>query len=477
MVSGLVARTCSRLAVLAGLLATPLAPALAITPDDARLLLARTGFAPTDQDVAALAAQPSRLAAVVSLLTGLDFTPKSSVSWMTDTADFPNEIAFEAYVASQDAHPSSDPVQRKLTFEANMDAQGHLFTSWWTGQMLATSSPLAERLVLFLHNHFVSLSNHPYQFWALQAQFRACGQTSQLSFVCLLGAVMQDPSILLYLNQTFSNATAPSANFARELLELFTLGIGNYTEQDVTETARALTGLSLGPDRQFRYKPQWHDNGVKMILGQQGNWGPADVQRIILAQPVVATLIVTKLWLEFVSPTPDPAAVARIAADLRADPRMALVPILGEVLLTDAFWAPANRGTLVKSPAEFVVGAMRQLGSQPVNPTDTAGAIATTGERLWQPPNVRGFRTGVNWINTHTLLARQGVAHTLASVWRSEVLTPQYGAAIPTLTPAQYVAWANKVMGDQPILAPPARTIDLAAAAEQILADPAYWLK
>lgn len=453
-----------------------LSPALAIAQGDARFLLTRTGFTPSDQEVANLAVQPSRASAVAALLARLDFTAKNPVNWM-DVSQFPTDQVFENYVTQLAAPLSSNPATALVQLRTVQGAQYTLFRSWWTEQMRVSQSPMAERLVLFLHNYFVTSTEDPYLLWHLQSAFRVCGTTSGLSFACLLNGVVYDPGILTFLSQSNSIAGRPVANLARELMELFTVGVGNYSEQDVSEVARALTGLNIGPDGMAVMNAQFHDNSDKTIMGQTGNWGPDDVQRILLAQPALATRIVAKLWLEFVSPTPDPAMVATIATDLERDPQLRLVPIIGELLSISAFWSPANHGTLIKSPAEYVIGAMRQLGFDFKNEADVSSAIDTTGQRLWIPPNVRGFLTGTNWIGTFSMSQRQAIAHSLASMWQTQALLPQYGGNIPKVTPAQYVTWANSVMADVPMLMPPTTSLTLPQAAEMLLRDPAYWLK
>ena len=190
-------------------------------------------------------------------------------------------------------------------------------------------------------------------------------------------------------------------------MELFTLGEGNYGEQDIKEAARAFTGWSLNRETgRFMFRPFVHDYGEKTVLGRTGNLDGDDVLDVLLSKPQTAEFITRKLWREFVSPDPDPAEVKRIAARFR-DSRYEIKVALQALLTSDAFYAVENRGTLIKSPVDLVVGTLRQFAIKPGEAVPFAVAAAGMGQNLFGPPNVKGWPGGEAWINSSTLLARK----------------------------------------------------------------------
>jgi uncharacterized protein (DUF1800 family) len=191
------------------------------------------------------------------------------------------------------------------------------------------------------------------------------------------------------------------------VMELFTLGEGNYSEQDIKEAARAFTGWSIDRDSgTFVYRRFIHDYGTKTVLGRSGNLDGDDVLDVLLSQRATAEFITRKLWREFVSPDPDEAQVRRIATRFR-DARYDIKVVLYELLASDAFYARENRGVLVKSPIDLVVGTLKQFDMKPSEPVPFAVAAAAMGQNLLSPPNVKGWPGGEAWINSTTLLARK----------------------------------------------------------------------
>ena len=186
-----------------------------------------------------------------------------------------------------------------------------------------------------------------------------------------------------------------------------TLGEGNYSEQDIKEAARAFTGWSIDRDSgMFMFRPFIHDYGTKTVLGRSGNLDGDDVLDVLLAQRATAEFITRKLWREFVSPDPDEAQVKRIAARFR-DARYDIKAALYELLTSNAFYAQENRGVLIKSPIDLVIGTLKQFDMKPSEPVPFAVAAAAMGQNLFAPPNVKGWPGGETWINSTTLLARK----------------------------------------------------------------------
>jgi uncharacterized protein (DUF1800 family) len=273
--------------------------------------------------------------------------------------------------------------------------------------MLATPSPLTERMTLFWHNHFTS-GQDKVAFPQHMAQQNLLLRRDALgNFGDLLHAVAKDPAMLQYLDGASNRKGRPNENFAREVMELFTLGEGHYTQRDVSEAARAYTGWSLDPDTQaYVWRANQHDDGDKTVLGQTGPFDGDQVLDILLARPETATFVTTRLWREFVSDTPDPLRIAPIAQQFRASHYEIKVALRG-LFLSDAFWDDGNRGVLVKSPAEFVVGTLRAFDVSYDNAGPFVAQMRTLGENLFYPPNVKGWPGGTTWINSSTLLARK----------------------------------------------------------------------
>src|SRR5258706_476207 len=223
---------------------------------------------------------------------------------------------------------------------------------WWLREMLGTPSPITERMTLFWHGHFATSLQKVYSAKLMYGQNALLRSESLGNFATLLHGIARDPAMLIYLDNARSRREAPNENFAREAMELFTLGEGRYTERDVKEAARAFTGWSLERDTAtFVRRAAWHDGSPKTVLGQTGRFDGKDILDILLARPETAEFIATKLWKELVSPTPDAKEVKRLAGVFR-DARYEVKPLVRALLLSDSFWSKGNRRALVKSPVD-----------------------------------------------------------------------------------------------------------------------------
>ncbi|MDH4180780.1 MAG: DUF1800 domain-containing protein, partial [Betaproteobacteria bacterium] len=377
------------------------APGDVLGTEDARHLLARTGFGPTAAEVAAFAAL-SRREAVDRLLDGARTKaglPPPAAALTQEPIRFPG--------------PSAS-VEERREFNRRNVREGLELRAWWLQEMTSTPSPLTERMTLFWHNHFVS-SQQKVRFARLMYEQNATLREHALgSFAALLRAAAKDPAMLVYLDGAQNRRGQPNENFAREVMELFTLGEGRYTEQDVKEAARAFTGWSVDRDTGgYVFRRGMHDPSVKTVLGRSGRFDGDAVLDVLLEHEATAVHVVGKLWREFVSPDPDAVEVRRIAADFRRS-GYAIKGALRELLLADAFYAAENRGVLVKSPVELVVGALRQLEIVPGDGLPFAFAAAGMGQNVFAPPNVKGWPGGEVWINANTLLARKQFLERLA---------------------------------------------------------------
>lgn len=368
---------------------------------DARHLLARTGFGPTSTEVADYA-RLDRTAAVQKLLDGVNATATTPApAWVTQ--DLPER-----------SRDMSDE-ERKALREQQRDL-GIELRSWWYTELLTTPSPLTERMTLFWHNHFVSALQKVKLPVLMYRQNVLLRREAVGNFGRLLHEVARDPAMLVYLDGVQNRKGQPNENFAREVMELFTLGEGHYSEQDIREAARALTGMSV--DRasgDYRFRPALHDDGAKTVLGQRGRFDADAFLDLILSRPETAEFVTAKLWREFISPEPDPVLVKRWARQFR-EANYELRPLLRTMLSSDAFYAADHRGVLVKSPVELSVGTLRQFGITPPDWKPLLAVNRALGQDLFNPPNVKGWPGYTDWINTQTLLARKQL---LARVFRA----------------------------------------------------------
>ena len=404
---------------------TAVAAAAPLGPDDARHLLIRAGLGASIAEVETYA-RLTRVQATERLLA-VKGGVASAPGWV-DAPYFPPG-RFRTLDAEARTRLQAERVERNIELR-----------EWWLRQMLATPDPLRERMTLFWHNHFVSGMQKVQSPQMMYRQNVLLREHALGNFGTLLHAVARDPAMLRYLDSAFNRKGRPNENFARELMELFTLGEGHYTEKDVKDVARAFTGWSLDPETgAFLFRPAQHDDGPKTVFGREGNFGGDEVLDLLLERPETAVLIARKLWHEFVSPQPAPAEVARIAGALRGsgyDVRAALRVLFN----SDAFYAPANRGVLVKSPVDLVAGTLRQFEFKVPDVLPFVFAMGQFGQVLFEPPNVKGWPGGELWINATTLLLRKQFLDTLfqdrLAVGPARMDGMMTAAATPAATPA-----------------------------------------
>jgi uncharacterized protein (DUF1800 family) len=288
--------------------------------------------------------------------------------------------------------------------------------AWWVYRMLFGPDPLGERLTLMWHNHFATSNAKVDDLAAMRRQnewFRTLGRRP---FGELLTAVVRDPAILLWLDAPANRKEHPNENLGRELMELFTLGVGNYSEDDVKDAARALTGWTV-EDGEFRDVAARHDDGNKTVIGKKGDWKGEDLLRILLEHPATARRLAVRLSEQFFGEgVLDKAALDALAQLLRRD-KLHVGKVVEMILRSRVFFAEKNVAMRVLGPAEYVIGAVRALEMLEPPPSTVALAdwITLLGQDLFYPPNVFGWPGGQRWINTRSVVGRANCVSALVS--------------------------------------------------------------
>lgn len=442
---------------------------MAMTFQDARHLLARTGFGGAPTEIRRLAAL-SRETAVDQLLGNA--SPEAMTNPPRDVLTaLPPVAGMRGMTAEQ-----------KKAFNRERREDAFKLKGWWYQELLTTPSPLTERMTLFWHNHFTS-SFHKVKWPALLYHQNVLLRHHAMgSFRDLLFQVSKDPAMMLYLDTQTNHKDHPNENFARELFELFTLGEGRYTEQDVKEAARAFTGWRVAKRHGagFAFNRHQHDDGVKHVLGKTGTFGGDDILAMALNQQACATYLTRKLWREFVSDRPDPQEVERLAGQFRFSGYQ-VKPLLRELFTSPHFWAPENRGVLVKSPVELLVGTSRLL-NLPINDTTMLAKYGRRlGQDLFDPPNVKGWPGGTRWITAATLLNRWQL---LQRGLRGSEMGGQmhHHTSMEERHGAPWVGEENletlqAVLTPIPPVNPMVESADHWRATQQLIMDPVYQLK
>lgn len=347
----------------------------------------------------------------------------ASVSWLVDYEQTPDNTSDPVW-----AKPDPERQQRFIALRNATEEQRKMLQreeqqrqreqtielrGWWLQRMAKGLRPLQEKLTLFWHGHFatsVEKVREAYFMWRQNELFRRLAMGNWLELLIEAG---KDPAMLVWLDQAQSRKDHPNENFAREVMELFALGEGHYTEKDITEAARALTGWGL--DRQaekFVYRAGAHDEGTKTVLGRTGNLDAEDVLEQIVAQPQAALHITAKLWNFFAGEFPAPS-LNQALADLFRKSRNTFKPVLSAMFLSEEFYEASLIRNQVKSPVQWLVNSARVLECELPPPLACAAVLRTLGQDLFAPPNVKGWDGGLAWITTNNLLSRYNEAAAL----------------------------------------------------------------
>ncbi len=283
--------------------------------------------------------------------------------------------------------------------------------SWWFYRLAESANPLVERMALLWHNHFATSFAKVRSVKAMADQNALFRQHALGSFAELSHAMSRDVAMLEWLDGNANRRRHPNENFARELMELFTLGVGNYSEADIQEAARAFTGWHVRRGEFWFHKAQ-HDPGAKTVFGHAGVQGGDEVVDLCLERNACPRFIATKLLREFLCPAPPERVVDALAAELRAG-GLEIAPALRALFLSAEFYAPQHRASIIKSPAALVAGTARDLQMR-TKPAECAALMARLGQDLFHPPTVKGWEGDRLWIHSASLIARANFAAEVA---------------------------------------------------------------
>jgi uncharacterized protein (DUF1800 family) len=335
------------------------------------------------------------------LKAGIEAGPTKTIDLLVkgqgEDADFEKSSEF---MASERSLPAGSPKTQ--------------LAAWWLYRMLRTPHALREKMTLFWHNHFATSITKVANARYMLGQYRILNTHALGSFRKMLHEITLDPAMMIWLDTKDSKKGKPNENYARELMELFSLGIGHYTETDIREAAKAFTGYSIkGSQHQFTDKD--HDASSKKVLGKSGAFQAKDIVEICLEQAACSEFLVRKLYTFFITEEHEPSQ--ELLAPLVEGYRKSdydTGKLVERMLRSRHFFASANYRTKVKSPIEFAVGIVRALEGN-VGPLNLANALETLGQVLFAPPSVKGWDGGATWLNGQTLLFRQNLALALTS--------------------------------------------------------------
>jgi len=293
-----------------------------------------------------------------------------------------------------------------------------MLAAWWVGRMLTGSRPFQEKMTLFWHGHFATGANKVNYPGLMYNQNQLFRQNALGAFDDILSAVTKDPAMVIWLDGQRNTKFAPNENYGREVMELFTLGRvntdgqPNYSEDDVHGMARAFTGWHVDPTGQAIFTDRLHDDGIKTILGQTGNWNADDAVRILVNHPATGPWLASRLWKFFASDIPNDSVIAQLGQIYYGSNHSIRAMVLALFAMPEFYHADARQNH-IKSPTEFVVTTLKQLGLTGMDTTYLPRYLLMMGQELFNPPNVGGWEGGANWVNASTMLTRFNFASRL----------------------------------------------------------------
>jgi uncharacterized protein (DUF1800 family) len=406
-------------------------------------LLDRAGFGGTLEEIAELAALPPVQA--VDRLVKFQKVPQDE-----RLHDFP----VQPYVAPPPTEDQTKYQRNLQVFFGRVsfdNGQIEAARDWWLERMLLSKRPLEEKLALFWHGHLTTSNAGVYMSSEMIRQNQLFRRHAAGNVGELILAVSKDPAMLRYLNNNANIKGSPNENYARELMELFTLGEGNYSEEDIREAARALTGWTSAADGSFLFRQIQHDSDEKTFLGRTGNFNGEDIVKMIIGQQQHARFICTELFRFFVHDEPSKAQVNAMIWTYRVGGNR-VRPVLNQLFLSQTFYSEKAIATRVKSPVEYLVSTWKSMGLQEApQKARLKTDLAEMGQVPFYPPTVEGWEGGQAWITSSTLLARYNVAGRL-------LLGAEVDPSQPTLVLPPAMAWVPVTQS------PAARQVEFSAS-------------
>ncbi len=364
--------------------------------------------------------------------------PKRAVEKLLDFPDLPVEEQGDEGpdLSGIEGYPNNFAERRKLfeskTPQERMELQNMLQRAnreavlatglWWLQRMVTGPTPLQEKLTLFWHGHFTTSARDERSAWLMWQQNETLRRNAAGNFGAFVKNISRDPAMLDYLNNQQNRKGRPNENYARELMELFTLGIGNYTETDIKEAARAFTGWGHDGES-YIFRPSLHDEEPKKFFGVTGKFDGDDVIELILKRNECANYIAGKLYRFFVAETAEDGVLASLGFLLR-ESKYELRPLLYTLFSSKAFYAPTAIGTQIKSPVHLLTSSARLMGIDNPSRIPLMGVLEQMGQVPLNPPNVKGWPGGRMWINTSTLFVRYNTSLLMVSRINEKDLNP-----------------------------------------------------
>jgi uncharacterized protein (DUF1800 family) len=392
--------------------------------EQARHLLWRAGFGGTPAQIQLLASWgPEKSVDYLLAPEKVSFEPITENQFDNSIMRPPTaeeRALYREAARKQDENTLAQLRLKRQMAEQDDRRQARDMQKWWLKRMIETPRPLEEKMTLFWHGHFATSYRTIQNSYHMFLQNQLFREHALGNFGNLLFRIIRDPAMIAYLDNNDSKKGKPNENLAREIMELFALGLGNYTERDIKEGARALTGYTFEGDK-FVFRKNDHDGGQKTILGSSGAFDGDDFVRIILEQRACATFIVRKLYSYFVAELPPdervrfddlPATSKTVLKELAGTfqgARYEVRPVLRRLFLSEHFYSPAFMNEQIKSPTALLVGAVRSLNAPVRDLAILNDAMDLMGQELFFPPSVKGWQGGRSWINTSTMFVRQNI--------------------------------------------------------------------
>jgi uncharacterized protein (DUF1800 family) len=368
-------------------------------------LLWRAAFGPMAENIAELDSITAK-----NLWKTLIDTSKDVPAKMDIVSDPRKDKAYMGEDGAMMKPNKIDALTKKLIAQQYRDDLKNMNISW-LNMMINSKAQLREKMTFFWHGHFACRSRNA---MFSQDLFNIIHTNALGNFGDLLKAVSKSPAMIQFLNNQQNRKGYPNENFAREVMELFTLGRGNYTENDIKESARAFTGWAFGFNGEFVFRPRLHDDEEKIFFGQKGNFTGDDIINILLKNPQTATYICKKIYKYFVNENIDEANVKYLSSRFYKN-NYDIQKLLENIFTSDWFFNPKNIGNKIKSPVELMVGIRRFLPLSMDNEDAQLLFQKVLGQILFYPPNVAGWPGGRNWIDSSTLMVRLQIPQALAS--------------------------------------------------------------